>query len=244
MPRSLLLLGAALFAGCASVPPAAPPASHPAAPEAAPAVARATLAPLPAAEAPDVPAILRPVAAQVATSGMHAGHGEMPSEVTAPSPLAEALDAYLAVHDALASDRLDGIAGQAEAFRVAFAAAIEVAPADDPHLWHMRSAETAAVLDAATRLAEAGDLEAARTAFAALSQPLADLAEAVPMPAGYALVRYTCGMRSGLPGGGVWLQRAGDVRNPYFGSAMAMCGELDASSSGEGHDAHGDHGTH
>lgn len=239
MSRSLLLLGATFLAGCASISPAAPSASHPAAPEAAPAVGRATLAPLPAAEAPNVPAVLRPVAASGTASGAHAGHGEMSSQTTATSPLAEALDAYLAIHDALASDRLDGVPGQAEAFRSAFSAAIVVAPAGDPHAWHRHTAETAAVLDAVPRLAEAGDLATARSAFAALSLPLADLTEAVPMPAGYALARYTCGMRADLPGDGVWLQHAGDIRNPYFGGAMAMCGESDGSRGHEGHDDHG-----
>ena len=30
-------------------------------------------------------------------------------------------------------------------------------------------------------------------------------------------------MTTGAPEGGVWLQRAGPVRNPYFGTAMLMC---------------------
>ena len=257
MTRPLLLLSAAL-SGCAASVPTAVPALHPAAPEAEPAPVRASLAPLPAAPDPVLPAVLQPVAASMDGTGMdHSAtdHTEMrPAEADAPpmapasgTPLASAFDAYFALHDALASDRLDGVSAQAAAFRSAFAGTLETAPTSDPHFWHMRGDETAAVLAAATALVGTGDLETARAAFAALSLPFADLAEASGLPDGVA--RYTCGMRSDLPGDGVWLQREGAVRNPYFGGAMAMCGrpasgvEPASGMEPDAHEGHGDHGS-
>ena len=148
---------------------------------------------------------------------------------TADEPFPAALDAYLAVQAALASDQTDRAAAQA--FAAAFAEATEGMPPADPHLWHSRSGEVTAVRVAAQQLAEASDLAAARLAFGALSVPFAALAEAHGVPGGYALARFTCGMASGVPEGGVWLQPDGELRNPYFGAAMLTCGRRDGALS-------------
>ena len=143
------------------------------------------------------------------------------------TPLTETLDAYLALHDALASDKLDAAAAQA--FSTAFDRAVAEAPAEDPHLWHARSAEVNAVRDAAAALAGAGDLAAARAAFGEMSVPFVALVRAHGVPAGYDLARFTCGMAQDVPEGGVWLQRDGELRNPYFGAAMLTCGRRDGA---------------
>ena len=239
MPRLALALGL-LAAGCAPSAPLAPDPAHPASPDApatASAVAFAALAPVPA---PDVPAALRPDGrAPMAHAGhAHAGHGAPPARPeahAAPAPLADALDAYLALHDALASDRTD--AGAARRFVDAFAALADAPPSGDPHFWHVRHADVATVRLSAAALADAADLDAARAAFGTLSAPFAALAEAAGLPDGYDLDRHTCGMTD-APEGGVWLQRAGEPRNPYFGSAMLLC-----SRGGEGLPTH-DHGAH
>ena len=144
---------------------------------------------------------------------------------TAPTPLTQTLDAYLVLHDALASDQLDAAAAQS--FAAAFDRAVAEAPADDPHLWHARMDEVEAVRAAAAALAGAGDLAAARVAFGEMSVPFVALVRAHGVPAGYDLARFTCGMAQDVPEGGVWMQRDGELRNPYFGAAMLTCGRRD-----------------
>jgi hypothetical protein len=161
------------------------------------------------------------------------------SEGVEADPFAVSLDAYLAVQEALAADQTTGVAEQARAFSGAFDALTASAPADDPHRWHMRAAELAAIRTAASDLAEAATLADAREAFARLSAPYLRVAQVVGLPAEAGLRAMTCGMVAGAPEGGVWLQRPGPTRNPYFGSAMASCGsEHDAPAGAAGHEGH------
>ena len=159
-----------------------------------------------------------------ATSERPAAPAADASTPGAPAPMAEALDAYLAIHDALAQDDAAGAAAHGAHFASAFGALAEAPPAGDPHFWHSRSADVAAVRTAADALAGAQALGTARVAFGELSVPFARLVEAAGAPEGYALARFTCGMFRDAPEGGVWLQRDGDTRNPYFGTAMLTCG--------------------
>lgn len=223
MFRFVLALG--VLAGCAS--PAALDAPAPrSAPSAAGTVSLAALAPAPQ---PDLPPALRPSPTPAMSHGaMSHGamdHGAMPAP--ALTPLAEALDAYLAVQEALAADATAPDATRA--FLDAWARAIETAPEADPHFWHLRAEPVAAVREAALDLAEADDLADARRAFGHLSAPFVALIEAHGAPEGYALARFTCGMRSALPEGGVWLQRGTEARNPYFGTQMLACATDEAA---------------
>ena len=212
MLRSLIVLG--VLAGCA-----APPAIQPVDTSPSPA-ATVALSPLAAVQQADLPPALRPSSAPMDHSSMAASSMDHSS---AETPLSNALTAYLVIHSALANDTIEGVSGAAHDFVDAFGLAIEDAPADDPHLWHMRADETTAVQAHASSLVQAADLVSARAAFGELSAPFASLIEAVGSPEGFDLVRHTCGMQSEAPEGGVWLQRAGDVQNPYFGGAMQIC---------------------
>ncbi len=107
----------------------------------------------------------------------------------------------------------------------------ESAPADAPHFWHERAAETDGIRAHAHALSRATDLGAARAAFGALSPPFAALVETVGVPAGYDLARFTCSMADAAEGG-VWLQREGEAQNPFFGPAMASCGSRDETLGG------------
>ena len=100
----------------------------------------------------------------------------------------------------------------------------------------MRSAEVAAVETHALALADAADLVGARAAFGQLSAPFVALVEAHGAPAGYDLSRFTCGMISDAPEGGVWLQRGTEGRNPYFGERMLACGSRDDAIPARKHD--------
>ena len=152
---------------------------------------------------------------------------------SAPAPgLTETLDAYLAVHDALASDRLGDATAQATALASAFETLTATPPADNAHLWHMHADDLAAVRTQTAALASATDLDAARTAFGTLSVPMIRLVQAVGVPAEVDLALMSCGMAPGVPQGGVWMQRPGTTANPFFGAAMPTCGSRTGSVSG------------
>lgn len=73
-------------------------------------------------------------------------------------------------------------------------------------------------------LVEAGDIEAARKAFEPVSNFLIAVVEANGLPDGIELIRAHCPMAFDLDGAD-WLQKPGDLRNPYFGAMMLECGE-------------------
>jgi Cu(I)/Ag(I) efflux system membrane fusion protein len=116
-----------------------------------------------------------------------------------------ALDGYLALHDALAADRLDPARAAAE--RVV------------THL-------SGDAQSHAQRLAASADLASARAAFGELSAAVVRAADAHGLSDG--LVRMRCGMAD-APYGGVWLQPSGPTRNPFFGAQMLGCGSSIAS---------------
>lgn len=134
------------------------------------------------------------------------------------------LDAYLAVHAALVDGQADAADAPAATLRAALDALVAAPPAQDTHFWHSRSAEVEAARGAAVALDTAADLGAARVAFGRLSVPLAAWIDALGTPPGYDLARFTCGMYRDAPEGGVWMQRAGETRNPFYGTAMLSCG--------------------
>ena len=240
MLRTPVLALGLFVAGCAApaetLPGTAAPSedARPASPQAV-----VSLAPLARAPRPDLPAPLRPLGPSVvrseaamdhgahtppatpsATSHSAMDHGAMRPAEDAP-PLALALDAYLDVQEALAADDLAPV--QAQAFADAWSRATDRAPDADPHFWHTRAVDVAAVRTHAVGLAAATGLSDARTAFGRLSAPFLALVDAHGTPGGYDLSRFTCGMRDDLPEGGVWLQRGAEPRNPYFGTRMLTC---------------------
>ena len=228
-PDSDLMLRPALaglavaLAACAPAVPTLP-AEHPAQAAASAGRTGVAIAALPPATPPDLPAALRPDAALPG----HPDHGQMDhgqmdhgqiDHAAEPAYLAP----YLALHDALAADRLDGVAASAQAFARAFALSTQTPPADRPHFWHRRATEVEAILGAASDLAASTDLASARAAFGTLSAPFADLMDALGQIESVGLARFTCGMATDLPDDGAWVQRAGAPRNPYFGARMLSC---------------------
>ena len=153
--------------------------------------------------------------------------------VAQADPLARTLDAYLAVQETLASDQLGGVADHARSFSSAFDALTAVAPEGDPHRWHSRSDAVRTTSQAARSLAQASTLADAREAFAILGAAYLSVLEATGAPAGYDLRPMRCGMFAGAPEGGVWIQRTGPTRNPFFGSSMLTCGSDRASAIGD-----------
>ncbi|MCJ7545090.1 MAG: efflux RND transporter periplasmic adaptor subunit [Phycisphaerae bacterium] len=136
--------------------------------------------------------------------------------------LSVVFDAYLAASQALARDDVAGAVAAAGLARQTLSAVDMTLLSAEEHQAWMASAEG---LDKAlAELAGAADLQAARKAFAGLSESMISLARRYG-PGGGALVRLHCPMAFDRRGAD-WLQRDRQVRNPYFGSAMPECGEV------------------
>ncbi len=165
-------------------------------------------------------------AAEQAPEIAKAKSGEMASLPPAgESALRESLDAYLALQNALASDSTEGVSSAANAFEKALGKLQAVELPDDPHFWHSRAPALKTMLAEAASLAKASDLAAARLAFGNLSVPFRALIAETGVPPGGSndVLALHCPMFLQDQGGAVWLQAAGDVRNPYMGAAMLAC---------------------
>ncbi len=145
----------------------------------------------------------------------------------ANTALGVALDAYLAAGQALASDTTTDIGVSARKLTEAVDALVAMPPTDQPHYWHQH-AQASEVKDAGRALAAAPTLAEARTAFAKLSSALSSLVHLTGIPKSYArkLEDAHCPMYpADSKEGSVWIQPAGVVKNPYFGTAMSTCSD-------------------
>lgn len=126
------------------------------------------------------------------------------------------LEQYLAIHAALAADGTAGVAAAARAIGVA-AEKLDVGSVTGEHAQHYADLPEK-LTKAAAVLAAADGLAASREAFKALSRPMAMWAT-MSKPKG--VVVLFCSMARAS-----WLQKKGEVRNPYYGSEMLTCGEV------------------
>ena len=110
---------------------------------------------------------------------------------------------YLKVQVVLSGDSIKGVSEAAEEIMAAAAAL-----GDDGN----------GLADAAGALAVAGDIEAARKAFGALSDALIEYADSVGI--GELKVAY-CPMADRS-----WIQEGGSIANPFFGAFMLTCGSF------------------
>lgn len=141
------------------------------------------------------------------------------------SALSSVFDAYLEVQEALAADNLDQAKKAADALKVT-SSKLDVqkgAPASFASAWrglskHLQS--SAATIEAAK------SLEAARKPFADLSRDAATLLKLFGNPTSKSLRLAHCPMAFDNQGA-EWIQRGEKVANPYFGSAMHSCGEIE-----------------
>jgi hypothetical protein len=129
-----------------------------------------------------------------------------PALVLASDAMNSIVKSYLDIHSALASDKTDGI--QTAAAAIASQAG------------HM-GGKGKAIATAAKAVEQSEDLTAARQAFGDLSDAVIAAARAeewADLPG--AKVAY-CAMAKRY-----WIQDGDQIRNPYFGSKMLGCGEL------------------
>ncbi len=146
-----------------------------------------------------------------------------------PEPVAKqlgaALEHYLAISDTLANDNTNGVADQARKLVSMLEAVTKVEIPADPHFWHKHQDTIASVRTNASKLAEAQDLAEARLLFAEVSIAMEALVMATGVPPTFSqeVQVLHCPMYRSDQGGTIWLQPAGDVRNPYYGSTMLAC---------------------
>lgn len=132
-------------------------------------------------------------------SGSHSHDHEAASHEHAHAIPDEALQAYLAVQTALAADTMDGVAENAA-------------------IIHQQTE-----LEAARSLAEAEDIESARSYFEPVSEHLIAAAREHGVKDGVRLAH--CPMAFDNKGAS-WLQSEGQLANPYFGATMLRCGSF------------------
>ncbi|MFA7236363.1 MAG: efflux RND transporter periplasmic adaptor subunit [Phycisphaeraceae bacterium] len=151
-----------------------------------------------------------------------------PSEIAAlPDDAAKALNQllthYLNIQSRLAGDSTADMAGESQAIAQTVDDLLKVRMRDE-HFWHQHT-EVATVRGKALELTRITELKPARQAFADLSTALNKLllATGVPPTFGKEVEQLHCPMFRAGQGGTTWLQIAGEVRNPYFGSTMLGC---------------------
>jgi multidrug efflux pump subunit AcrA (membrane-fusion protein) len=142
----------------------------------------------------------------------------------ASKALVALLEAYFRIGDRLAHDTVEGVAAPAKTVADASDALLAVEVPGDPHFWH-RHTEVATVRGKALELAGEKDLAKARETFYFLSEALGKLLRAtgVPPALGKDVNELHCPMYREGQGGSTWLEPAGGIHNPFFGSAMPGC---------------------
>ena len=135
------------------------------------------------------------------------------------------LTEYFAIGDRLAGDSIDGITRHGSLLAETLDQIVTVDVPQDPHFWHKHQDAIATARANALKLSETQDIAAARLQFAELSMALETVAMATGVPPGFdrEVQVLRCPMYRSGQGGTTWLQPAGDVRNPYFGSMMLEC---------------------
>jgi hypothetical protein len=142
----------------------------------------------------------------------------------AAETLGAVLDGYLRIGSKLADDSVEGLDAPAREAAGGVDALLKVEIPEDPHFWH-KHGEVAEVRGKALELIGVTDLAQARQRFADMSFALAKLllATGIPPSFGKPIEELHCPMYREGQGGTIWLQAAGEVRNPYYGRAMIGC---------------------
>jgi protein SCO1/2 len=116
------------------------------------------------------------------------------------------VEPYIRIQQTLNADKLEGVKADTEVI-VSEAAKLE--------------SHGVAIEAAASELRNASDLKAARAAFGQLSDALLIAAKASAAILGADVQVAFCPMARKY-----WLQKGGEVQNPYFGKAMSDCGRI------------------
>lgn len=142
-------------------------------------------------------------AACVGVAALGLALAELPA---AAQSLERVLNPYLRIHANLAADKLDGVEADAKTL------AAEAEKLGDPG---------GALVSAARDLAKASDLKGARSAFGKLSEALLAYVSGTKQSLAPGLTVVYCPMVKQR-----WVQKGDQIANPYFGSQMLRCGEI------------------
>lgn len=123
---------------------------------------------------------------------------------------------YLVIQKGLAADNLNRVTKAANAI-VRKSSKLDAATVTGKHVSHYEHVPMK-IRKAAKEIAAAKDIKSAREGFKKLSRPMAMWA-GMSKPNGVDVVYCPMAKAS-------WLQKSGDVRNPYFGKKMLSCGEV------------------
>lgn len=135
--------------------------------------------------------------------------------------IAAILDAYAAVHEALAADAVDPArAATATIPELVSGAPVDLLGPDEARWWGGIAAE---LVSAARDLTDAASIEDARVAFEPLSRSAIRMVRRFGGGGDGPLHVIHCPMAFDNRGAD-WIQPDTEVRNPYFGSAMHGCG--------------------
>jgi len=155
--------------------------------------------------------------------------GAAPTDLIPLAPASEAvlgelLTTYFEVQDTLASDSMDGVADAGRVIAQKVDALLAVPVPNAPHFWHQHD-EVATVRGKGLELAADTAIEDMRLHYADLSVALIKLVRVTGVPASIdaQVQELRCPMYREDQGGTTWLQPAGPVRNPYYGSSMLSC---------------------
>lgn len=169
---------------------------------------------------------------------------QLPDDVTAK--LNAAVEHYLAIGEVLAGDTTEGVAGHGRKLATALDELVQLDVPAAPRLWHTHQDAIATARANAFKLTDTDDLAEARLQFAEVSTSLETLLMATGVPASFdrQMQVLRCPMYREGQGGTIWLQAAGEARNPYFGSAMLKCFDERRTLpvTGAGADGNGDGG--
>ncbi len=138
------------------------------------------------------------------------------------------LDGYVAIQERLAADDLPGakrafdqLGSKTRAFK----------PREHQALWKEFSSQ---ITELTATGARSNDLKAARATFDTLSQVVIRMLGRLGNPLAGPLEIAFCPMANDGDGA-QWLQRSGDIVNPYMGQAMLACGEIQSTLGPGGH---------
>ena len=140
-------------------------------------------------------------------------------------PLSKLVSAYLALHEALADDKL---ADAVTAIEQLSAIAEPIQPKSPVVFRDAWMPVRRQLLTHAKHVRHAKSLDEARLGFRDISQQVATLLRVFGNPTTETVRLASCPMA--LEGQGAeWVQRASEIENPYFGVSMHSCGEVHES---------------
>ncbi|MGK5087347.1 DUF3347 domain-containing protein [Bdellovibrionota bacterium FG-2] len=130
------------------------------------------------------------------------------------------VEKYLQIQSALAADSMIGIADLARDI-AKLAEKLDSSTLKDADAAHFKPLP-GAIKEAAEKLALTKNLESARKEFKQLSNSMT-LWGRIQKPVGIQVV--SCSMAQAS-----WLQKVGEIRNPYYGKSMLGCGEVEGKA--------------